>query len=310
MVTKGDKIVFAIVLLLAVGTFFFLKNRNAAKAGIVEESSKKDQKEKKGKKGGKKEDNPTPDGGISILQKWEMPASLNEISGIARIDGVRFACVQDEQGKIFIYNTADSKIEKEISFGDVGDYEGIAVVGTTAYVMRADGKLFEVSAFNSDKPSAKQHSTHLTAKQDVESLCYDPKNNRLLLAIKGKETDSKDYKGIYAFDLSSKKLSVAPVYKVDLTEGTAEDNKGKNKIQPSDIAVHPVTGDLYILDGPDSRLLVMGQDGATKQLYQLNTKDFAQPEGIDFAPEGDLFISNEANKGSGNILKVLISATP
>ncbi len=69
----------------------------------------------------------------------------------------------------------------------------------------------------------------MTAKQDVEGLAYDPKNNRLLLSIKGKEPGNEDYKGIYSFDLSSKKLAVTPVYKIDLTHSIFNDVKGKNK---------------------------------------------------------------------------------
>ena len=306
MVTKGDKIAFAMVLLLAVGAFFFFRNSNYANAAVPDDQ--KDGKGKKGKKeskGHSKGEGAAADGNIVIQQKWEMPKSLNEISGISWIGNGRFACVQDEEGKIFIYSTTSGNVEREIAFGAAGDYEAIAHVGTTAYVMRSDGVIFEVSGYAGTKPAVKQYSTHLTARQDVEGLCYDARNNRLLLAIKGRELDSKDFKGIYAFDLKSKSLAAVPVYKVDMT-GAGGAGKG-NKLQPSDIAIHPATRELYILDGPNSRLLVMGEDGKTRNLYQLNTKDFAQPEGIDFTPEGELYISNEANKAAGNILKVGIS---
>jgi hypothetical protein len=45
--------------------------------------------------------------------------------------------------------------EKEISFGAPGDYEELAVVGETIWVLRADGKLFEVNNMNAAKPSVK-----------------------------------------------------------------------------------------------------------------------------------------------------------
>jgi hypothetical protein len=78
-------------------------------------------------------------------------------------------------------------------------------------------------------------------------------------------------------------------------------------MQPSDLDVHPSTGDIYIVDGADPKLLVMGADGSKKNLYQLSSTDFAQPEGLAFTKGGELFISNESKKGSGNILKVLVS---
>lgn len=248
--------------------------------------------------------------GITITKKWEMPRQLLEISGLSYIDDNRFACVQDEQGKIFIYNIASSSVEKEIPFGGVGDYEGLAVVGETVWVLRADGKLFEVSNINAAKPSVKEYSTHLTIKQDSEGLCYDKKNNRLLIAIKGAELDTEDYKGIYAFNLASKKMDQQPVFKIDLLNEAFETNgsgkKKKGSINPSGIAIHSLNGDMYITDGRNSKLLITDAAGMIKELYQLNTNEFAQPEGITFNAAGDLFISNEGTKQPGNILQVKI----
>ena len=246
---------------------------------------------------------------ITIVKKWDMPKSLAEISGLSYLDGQRFACVQDELGKIFIYSTASSSVEKEILFGAAGDYEELAVVGETIWVLRADGKLFEVSNMNAAKPSVKEYSTQLTTKQDPEGLCYDKKNNRLLIAIKGAEPGNENYKGIYAFDLSSKKMGQQPVFKIDLQNkvfGNGSDKKKRNTINPSGISIHPVSGDLYITDGRNPQLLIIDAGGNIKKLYALNSKEFAQPEGITFNPAGDLFIANEGAKQPGNIVQVKI----
>jgi len=248
--------------------------------------------------------------GINVIKKWEMPKDLTEISGLSYIDDKRFACVQDELGKIFIYNIASSTVEKEIPFGAVGDYEGLAVVGETVWVLRSDGKLFEVNNMNAANPAVKEYSTGLTIKQDSEGLCYDKKNNRLLIAIKGVEPDTEDYKGIYAFDLASKKMDQQPVFKIDLLNKVFGSNgsgkKKKGSINPSGIAIHPINGDMYITDGRDPKLLITDAAGTIKKLYSLNTNEFAQPEGITFNSAGDLFISNEGTKQPGNILKVKI----
>jgi DNA-binding beta-propeller fold protein YncE len=247
---------------------------------------------------------------ITIIRKWNMPKELTEISGLSYIDDKRFACVQDELGKIFIYNIASSSVEKEIPFGTTGDYEGLAVVGETVWVLRADGKLYEVSNINTTKPSVKEHTTHLTMKQDSEGLCFDKKNNRLLIAIKGAELSTEDYKGIYAFDLVTKKMDQKPVFKIDLMNKVFESNgtgkKKKGSINPSGIAIQPINGDMYITDGRNAKLLITDAAGKIKSLYQLNTNEFAQPEGISFNAAGDLFIANEGTKQPGNILQVKI----
>jgi DNA-binding beta-propeller fold protein YncE len=186
----------------------------------------------------------------------------------------------------------------------------MAVVGETEWVLRSDGNLFVVNNMNAANPAVKEYSTGLTIKQDSEGLCYDKKNNRLLIAIKGVVPGTEDYKGIYAFDLASKKMDQQPVFKIDLLNKVFGSNgsgkKKKGSMNPSGIAIHPINGDMYITDGRDPKLLITDAAGTIKKLYSLNTNEFAQPEGITFNSAGDLFISNEGTKQPGNILKVKI----
>ncbi len=245
---------------------------------------------------------------VKISRTWELPPVLKEISGISYIDPARIACVQDEIGSIFIYNTSTLTIENEIPFGPPGDYEAIAIVNKDAYVAVADGRIIEVSDYNSGKPAIKEYGTHLTVRQNVEGLCYDKANKRLLVAIKGREEGSALYKGIYAFDLATKTMPVKPVIKIDLQDPVFQKlsvKKPQTLIQPSEIEIHPVTGDIYIADGVRPQLLIMDNTGKIKALYALNKSEFIQPEGIMFTPPGELYIANEGNKQlPGNLMLV------
>ncbi len=89
---------------------------------------------------------------VQIEKKWELPKILREVSGIAHMGNNKIACVQDEDGIIFIYDLVSSRIEEEIEFAGAGDYEGISLVGETAYVLRSDGTIFEVTNFNKAAP--------------------------------------------------------------------------------------------------------------------------------------------------------------
>lgn len=270
-------------------------------------SNANEQKQDKGKK--KKEKKEVVSTEVHIVEKWEMPEILKEVSGIAYLSPNRFACVQDEAGAIFIYNTATAKIEKEIPFASAGDYEGIALVNKVAYVVQSDGRISEILDIEKSSPEVKTYRTPLTADQNVEGICYDKKQNRLLLAIKGSEANNQNYKGIYAFDLKTKKLQADPVMKIDLTNAVFNGSKSKkitNAMQPSEINVHPVSGDIYVTEATKPKLLILDAGGKIKSLYHLSGSGFSQPEGIAFSPQGELFISNEGKKGSGNILKVKI----
>ena len=293
---KQRLIAVAILAVVSVGLFFLTDIKDSIAAPSKNKAAKNKQQE-------------TPTPGIIITKKWDLPKALTEISGLAYLDGDRFACVQDEEGKIFIYNTATSSIEKEIEFGGVGDYEGLTLVNGTAWVVRSDGHLFEVSNLVDAKPAVKEYSTHLTVEQNIEGLCYDEKNNRLLVAIKDTDAGGSDHKGIYAFDLATRKMAVQPVFKIDLRHEIFQSSSGKKKggaMMPSSIAIHPATGDMYITDGRRAKLLVLDNKGAVRNLYQLSGNEFAQPEGITFKPNGELYISNEGPKQPANILQVTI----
>ena len=249
--------------------------------------------------------------GLDVLQRWELPERLLEISGVSWLDKDRFACVQDEMGIVFIYNTATSKIEKEISFAGTGDYEGIAIVDDASWVVRSDGYLYEITSITAGKPTINEYDTPLTPKHDTEGLCYDQKNHRLLLAIKEIDPGNTDYKGIYGFDLRTKKMGEVPIIKIDLQhEIFTGISSGKKKskpgdaIMPSDISVHPSTGDIYIIEGRKPKLMVINSTNDVKTFMELDKNDFLQPEGITFSPTGEMFISNEGVKDPGNILKV------
>jgi len=240
-----------------------------------------------------------------ILKRWDLPVILKEVSGISIIDSTKFACIQDEAGSIFIYDIETFKIEKAIPFAAAGDYEDVAIVNDVAWVLRSDGKLFEVSSYDTKAIAVKEYTTSLTARQNVEGMCYDKTNNRLLLAIKDGETAGKNYKGIYSFDLATKTLGAEPVFKIDIHQNIKSGNKNRIvEIMPSGIAIHPQTKEMYITDARNSLLLILDASGTFKSINDLDGKEFHQAEGISFDDNGGLFISNEASKGGGNILKV------
>ena len=177
-----------IVLVIISMGFIFWKDINH-----VMDNIKVPKSQEKEKKISNKESADQSSSGVSVIEKWDLPKELKEVSGIAYLDQNKFACVQDEDGIIFIYNRSTDKIDKEISFAGGGDYEGLTVNGSTAYVVRSDGKIFEVD-MNRGNQSAKEYDTPLTSAHNVEGIGFDKQRNRLLLAIKDNEPGDKNIK--------------------------------------------------------------------------------------------------------------------
>ncbi len=243
--------------------------------------------------------------------KWEFPSELREISGLSYLPSGKLACIQDENGYIYILDFEKREIEKKIYFGKDGDYEGIEVINDMAYILRSDGRLFVLNLHDKN-PVVKKIKTPLTKKNNSEGLGFDPSTNELLIACKGKAGLKKDeLKGqaVYAFNIKQNTLSDSPKYLIKtkaIKKALETHNLNTNKHTPyrfSGIAVHPVTNQVYIIGSVGKLLIIIDHNGDIKTLTAMHPKLFIQPEGICFNPAGDLFIASEGKYGKGYILK-------
>ena len=138
-------------------------------------------------------------------------------------------------------------------------------------------------------------------------LTYQPWSYALLLACK-QNPDSAGLRRIFAFDLKTKQLGAKPVYTIDPQEVNRrvplDDDSKSRYISPSGIAIHPKTGDIYVISSTQKRMVVLDYNtGAIRYAIKLNKKLLPQPEGIAFDAEGNLHLSSEGKKGEGLVLK-------
>lgn len=242
----------------------------------------------------------------TINKTWELPKELNEVSGITWLSENTIASVQDEDGIIFIYDLKQSKIVERIEFAGAGDYEGITVNKNDAYVLRSDGMIYEISNFRSKNKAVQSFKTDFSEKNNLESLTLNSKANSLIIAPKDRDR-TDDFKGLYEIPISSRTMDAKPSIRINMNDDAFKSYQKKkvyNTFSPSDIAIHPKTGEYYVLEGKNPKLVVLDKDGTIKKVHELDKKQFSQPEGITFSPDGTLFISNEAGDKAANILEV------
>ena len=249
-----------------------------------------------------------------------LPEILKEVSGVTYIDESTIACIQDENGILFIYDIANGRIKGQYNFNIDGDYEGITLVDRTMYILRSDGVLFEIADYKAKDFSLKTYVTGIPANNN-EGLCYDKDNKRLLIASKskiGKGPEFKDKRFIYAFDLNKKKLAQEPVFSFDVQviKEFAQEKKlnlpeksRKSgtvpvlKFFPSAICIHPVTKNLFLLSAADHMLFIFKPDGTLEHIEVLDHKIFNKSEGITFFSNGDMLITNEGQNEKPTLLR-------
>lgn len=244
----------------------------------------------------------------SASKKYKLPDKVREISALSYLPKDTMAFVQDEAGKVYFFCKKEETIVHTFEFKKKGDFEGIEILGDTAYVLRSDGRIYEI--MNSSDPNAEvtMYETFLTTDNDTEGLGYDPVTHSLLIACKGSPASNgqayKGFRAIYAFDLHTKQLRPKPFLLIDrdaISKITANKNQ---EFQPSGIAIHPITADIYIIASVGQLLTVYSPQGNLKWAKKLNKDVFRHPEGICFSPKGNMYISNEGDKKKGNIIKI------
>lgn len=259
-------------------------------------------------------------------KKYTLPKSLSEVSGLAYYRDNEILCVQDEKANVYTFNLEREDVTSTYDFGKKGDYEDIALAGSTVYVIRSDGRIYEIDDFLSKDPDVKDHKTILSGKNNTEGLAFDPGSNALLIACKESPATDKDkpykgYRAVYRFDLEDKDLVKEPFILVELDKLDIHRKissfrdfslrialrlhliESKTSFYPSAIAIHPVSGQFYLLSSKGKVLIILDRKGNVLHVEDLDPKVFRQPEGICFSPAGDMFISNEGKGGKGTILK-------
>ncbi|MGK7393214.1 MAG: SdiA-regulated domain-containing protein [Candidatus Cyclobacteriaceae bacterium M3_2C_046] len=247
-------------------------------------------------------------------ETYNLPNDLLEISGLTYFDQDQLACLQDEDGDVYIYDLPSKEVIQVVDFGKGGDYEGVEFVNNIFYMIKSNGDLYYFHYDKSNKVKSEEVELPLNSDNNVEGLGFLPQKNLLLIACKGKAGFGKEAekirgRAIYAFDRKKMEMNQKPWLIVDhdlIEQQLEQQNFSKIKhlpFKPSGVAVHPIDEKVYIIASVGKLLMIFTQEGEFDEIVPLPPKYFNQPEGICFNPQGDLFISNEGIDHGGNILK-------
>jgi len=261
----------------------------------------------------------------------EMPLELKEISGLTLSpSGEHLCAINDEQGVIYFINKSTGKVDHQVKFRGQGDYEGIETVGDKIYVIKSTGTVYEISDLEKEEVKPKKSKYILKKPNDSEGLALDEKNNRLLVACKSASCfhkkclihTCKSKRAIYALNLETDKFDPEPVFEIELIELQAflKKNKSADELKvfkkfiilendfipfhPSALAIHPKSGDIYILSSKGKTMMIINAVGKIIAFEKLDKKIHTQPEGIAFDKNGTLYISNEGKRGENGTISI------
>lgn len=251
---------------------------------------------------GTKASYPNPPGyDLSKPIVYKLPEALNEISGLYfyNKDSSLFA-INDEKGWLFkIHLKVPVQIERW-KFSDAGDYEDLTFKDSAFYVLKSKGAIEKFKFLSGDSLLFESFKLPQTGNE-FETLYFDSTGNKLILICKNCIGDKKKQVSSWFFDPQTDSFSTG--FTIQTAKIQQQLNDDELKFKPSAAAIHPITGELYVIASVNRALVILNRDHTVKNSYKIDPVLFKQPEGMTFTPKGDLIISNEsAESGNADIL--------
>ncbi|RYY55725.1 MAG: SdiA-regulated family protein [Chitinophagaceae bacterium] len=245
-------------------------------------------------------------------EKFNMSSSLLEISGITlgKQNPDTFYAIQDEEGKLFRFTWEEKGRKASSKFAKSGDYEDLAIIGGTVFVLKSNGSIFSFALADAiyDEIDSVYEWKKLLPKGEYEGMFGDERDGKLYILCKNcKGTKQEETVSGYVFQANAGPASEpvpAGAFEIDVESIKPFSGSVKKGFRPSGLARHPLTGDWYIISGVNKLLVVTGPDWKVKSGHHLSSNLFNQPEGIIFDQQGNLYISNEGDDiTEGNVLR-------
>ena len=250
--------------------------------------------------------------------RFALSNELDEISGLAALEDGMLAAIQDEDGELYIIDPSSGQIVDRRTFGEMGDYEAVDVAEGRLLVLRADGQVSSFENWSAASFSGESLMLDVPKRCDAEGMRYDPEGSRILISCKDEPGKGLEVeKAIFAFSLDGVKLQDDPVYIIDTrsfnvsmpdhpvneaVRSVLSDKVDLSGFRPSELAIHPITDELYILSAVRESIVALNRSGQVTGIWMLSDELLDQPEGMAFLPNGDLFIASEVGSKKNAVL--------
>jgi uncharacterized protein YjiK len=248
----------------------------------------------------------------------ELPRELDEISGLAFSPDGRLFAHGDERGILWQLDPRTGRILKRfaLAFGptmqpymgkrpkpDVvtGDFEDIQIVGERFFLLSSNGVLVEFhEGQDGERVPYRAFDTGLSRSCELEGLSYDPSTHSLLLLCK--HAYPKAWRRqivVLGWSIDTRRLDPEPRLRVP--ESLVARVTGLAEFHGSALAVAPESDAMVLVAGPQRRIIEVSRSGELVAGKALKPKLHRQPEGLAFAPDRTMLISDEAGGGRATL---------
>lgn len=231
--------------------------------------------------------------------QWEVPG-LREASGLALTADGRLLVHGDERARIIAIDPRRGAVVGHYQLGSSPprrDFEGIAVVDSTGYLVTSAGVLYEFAVPPATRDTGTLSYTVINptpagAECEIEGLAYQPSDRVLLIGCKHMKKGSEPT-AVLRWSVETRQPATPA--RVVIDEGSIDRKGGGKKLNITAMDVDPRTGVWVLLSSLDQTVAIADPSGRLSTAARL-ARRHRQPEGLAISPTGDVFIADEGGK--------------
>lgn len=237
------------------------------------------------------------------MLQWRLPERLQEVSGLALTTDERLFAVADEKAVVFEMDVNKQRLIKAFALGDPvlrGDFEGIAIVDEEIVLITSSGDIYRArEGEDGEQVEYTMTETGLGKQCEIEGLAADAARGLLLIACK---QPRKGLQRLPIFAWSIAQDALLDDQAIDIPLAAIASKLRERRLNPSGIAVDPVTGNLLLVAARQRALIELTPDGGLLQaLIMPMARRHKQPEGVEIMKDGRLLIADEGGNNKARL---------
>jgi uncharacterized protein YjiK len=238
--------------------------------------------------------------------RWELPARLREISGLACTPDGRLMGHEDETATIFHLDFETGEVVKRFAVGRPavrGDFEGLAIdQDGVFYLTTSKGQMYRFrEGDDRSYVSFESFDTGMRHVAEVEGLTCRPDQDSVILACKCNYSAAlQGALALYAWSPGNPEQHARPYLNVPLWP--IAEAIGVRAFHASSVEIDPRTGRIVVLAGPENAMVELDPYGAllaARHLGELHS----QAEGSAILPNGALMIADEGGRARAHLAR-------
>ena len=251
------------------------------------------------------------DGYLNLAQSDQislLPMGIESFSDIAFLDSTILICLQEDKSSLVLFDLSSNQVSTPITINLPNKIIDFSRIDSTIILLDDQVQVhFLLPPY--DSSSLVTENDILGNWKSAATCIHESTKRMFILTQNNLEIDNPISNSIYTYTISKRKLNEKALFDIsisDLEMFAIENNIAtpQNKFtdlsdslsqlifNPTAMAIHPKTNEIYILSSENRSIVVFNQFGEVQNLIFLDEKLVSNPKAMTFHPSGDLLISN------------------